>query len=424
MFERARRRFAPGMVLGQKLAGRGAWEVGADGAWVVLSDGRRLVDFGSYAVTLFGHRHPEVVAAVERQLKELPTSTRVLLNQPTLDLGERLVAALRPSSLDRVWFGLNGCDAVELALKLARAATGRPRVLAVAGAFHGKSLGALAATWHARYREPVASALAPVTHIPAEESAVALHARRGDVAALIFEPIQGEGGIVALPPELLRRWARDAREAGAFVIADEIQVGFGRCGPLSLALDHGVDPDAVLLGKALGGGVMPLSAALCSDRLFEPLLRDPFFHTSVFSGHPLSCAAGVAALELAQRLRPRADELGRQLATRLAGLVGAWPEVFTELRGRGLLWGLECTSPQVAGHVLIELSAEGLLVSPCLGRPEVIRLLPPAVSGTAELEAAFHALERAAATTRAWAAAPQVTSSGSDAGPRTNSDGT
>lgn len=402
LFRSARSRLAPGLVLGQKLTGRGAWEQSASGSWIELSNGRRMLDFGSYAVPLFGHRHPEVTAAVHDQLDRMPTSTRVLANPCVVELAERLMHILSPSALSRVWFGLNGCDAVEVALKLARAATGRSRILAVEGAFHGKSLGALAATSNPRYRDPVGFVLAPATHLPLEPDAVRKEVAKGDVAALIFEPIQGEGGVVPLEPKLLRRWCHDARDAGVFVVSDEIQVGLGRCGPMSLAHQEGIEPDAVLFGKALGGGVMPLSAAVCTEQLFAPMIHDPFFHSSVFSGHPLSCAAGLVAVDLVDRLSPSIRAAEHALAERLAAFISSWPDLFLEYRGRGLLWGIECIEPKVAGQFLMEVNGAGLLVSPCLSRPEVIRLLPPATVGLQELEFAFAALADAAAATRTW----------------------
>ncbi|MEU6721112.1 aspartate aminotransferase family protein [Nonomuraea sp. NPDC046802] len=402
VFVRARQRFSPGLVLGQKLAGSGAWEVSATGAWVVLSDGRQLLDFGSYAVALFGHRHPRVVSELTDQLGRIPTSTRTLLNPRSVELADRLVGALQPSRLSRAWFGLNGCDAVEVALKLARVQTGRMRVLAVEGGFHGKSLGALGATWNPRYREPLADALAPVTHIPPTPDAVAREVARGDVAAFLFEPVQGEGGIIPVAPELLRQWARDARANDVFVIADEIQTGFGRCGFLSLSQHYGIDVDAILFGKSMGGGVMPLSALVCTNELYQPLLQDPFLHSSVFSGHPLSCAAGSAALDLLSEHLDAIRALSNSFENMLASLVKKHDAVLTGFRGVGLLWGVECVSPAAAGNLLVELATAGLIVSPCLGRPDVIRLLPPAILNREDLEAAFGMLDRSVAVTGKW----------------------
>ncbi|MGC9665094.1 aspartate aminotransferase family protein [Planosporangium sp. 12N6] len=405
-----RRHVSPGLALGGKLVGRGAHEVAATGATVRLSDGRELVDFGSYAVTLLGHRYGPVVDAVSAQLAVLPTATRALANPTVAAFVEELVGRCGPG-LDRVWLGSDGADAVEVALKLARRGTGRPRVLAVDGAFHGKTLGALAVTAAPEFRAgltgtALAGVLAPVTHIPRDDAgAVAREARAGDVAALIIEPVQGEAGARPLDAGVVRRWAADARTAGAFLISDEIQAGLRRCGPFSVAVDAGWRPDAVLFGKALGGGVLPLSAAVGTAELFAPLIADPTWHSATFGGHPLSCAAGRAALRAVDELAERADDLGTRFGRALHDLAAGHPTLVTEVRGRGLLWGVDVASPALAGSVLVELADAGLLVSPCLSSRRTIRLLPPMVTTPAELARALDALATAFAATERFAAA-------------------
>ncbi len=399
----ARSHLAPGLALGQKITGRGAVEIAAEGAVVRLSDGREVLDFGSYAVALLGHRHPDVIAAVSGQLSLMSTSTRSLANPVTTELAARLINLMSPSRLRRVWFGQNGTDAVEVTLKLARLATGSPRILAVQGGYHGKSLGSLSATWSPRYRRGLESVLSPVTHLRRDDHrAVARETAAGDVAAIIVEPVQGESGIVPLDPEVLREWVTAARAAGAFVIVDEVQCGLWRAGSASLALsaEYDLDPDAVLLGKPLGGGVLPLSAAMCSEALFAPMRADPFIHTSTFSGHPLSCAAGLAGLTAMERLSDRAQQIGRRLGHRLHRLADEFPDVVAGVRGRALMWGLELSSSAAAGTVLTELSDRGLLLSPCLGRPEVLRLLPPMVLTDAQLDTATNLLTEAVRAAR------------------------
>jgi len=293
-------------------------------------------------------------------------------------------------------------------------AAGRPRILAVEGGYHGKSLGSLAVTWGPRYRRGLESVLAPVTHISRDDpEAVAREAANGDVAALIVEPVQGESGVVPLAPSVLRGWAADAHAAGAFVIADEVQCGLWRAGAPSLSLGPRLhlDPDAVLLGKPLGGGILPLSAAVFADRLYAPMKADPFIHTATFSGHPLSCAAGLAGLRAMERLAPRAAQVGARLDQDLHAIAGDFPDVITAVRGQGLIWGLEFGSSAEAGIVLTELSESGLLLSPCLGRPEVLRLLPPMVVTDAQLDTALALLSAAVSTARRITSASTVLSS-------------
>ncbi|MFI0411336.1 aspartate aminotransferase family protein [Actinomadura sp. 3N508] len=398
-----RHHLSPGLALAHRMAGGGAWEREADGAWVTLSDGRRLLDLGSYGVTLLGHRHPAVTAAVAAQLGRLPTSTRSLANEVTPRLASRLVEALGQGPLRRCWFGCNGADAVDLALKLARAATGRPRVVAAVGAFHGKTLGALSATWYDRYRRPFTDHLAATTHVDAADlAALDRELAAGDVAALILEPVQGEGGVRPVPAEVLVGWGELARWHGCHFIADEVQTGFRRCGGMSVALDAGAPVSAVLLGKALGGGVAPISAVVGTDDLFAPLLRDPFLHSTTFGGHPLAAAAALAALDVAEGLPDR----GPAFAAMLARLRRAHPELIADVRGRGHLWGVELRDAQLAGALLVELASAGVIVSPCLGRPEVIRLLPPAILSDTDLDIAEARLGAALQATHRTAPSP------------------
>jgi putrescine aminotransferase len=389
---------APGLAQIQRMIGRGAHEAEALGARVRLSDGRTMIDFGSYAVMLFGHRPPSVVRAVHEALDRMPASTRMLANPYSALLARRLVHMLAPERLSRVVFGLNGADAVEAALKLAMAETGRARILAVEGAFHGKSIGALAATADRERREPVRGFLGSVRHLPLRADAVAAAMREAPAAAFIFEPVQGEGGGRELPARLLRRWCSDAHAAGAFVIADEIQVGLRRCGPISLSLAQGLEPDAVLFGKALGGGVLPLSAVICTEQLFTPLVRDPFFHTATFAGHPLSCAAGLAALELLDEIADQAGQTGRLLADGITSVAANRAGVVREGRTMGLFGVLEFASPVLANLTLLDCGRRGLLVARCLSVPNVLRVLPPVDTPPAVMAQAMEILDAACAS--------------------------
>ncbi|MFJ2113755.1 aspartate aminotransferase family protein [Streptomyces sp. NPDC087850] len=388
-----RAHLSPQLALVYGMNGTGAVEADGAGARLRLSDGRRLLDFGSYAVTLLGQRHPDVVRAVRRELEAMPVSTRVLGNPTTARFARALAGWADPGRLTKVWLGLNGSDAVEAALKLARLATGRTRVLAVEGAYHGKSLGALAATWNPRYRRSLESLLPGVTHLAPDVSAIAAAFAGPEVAAVLVEPVQGEGGVRPLDAVFLRALGDAARTHGAFVIADEIQTGLRRCGPRLAGADSGLEPDAVLLGKALGGGVQPVSAVVATPELYRPLAEDPFVHTTTFSGHPLGAAAGLATLVAVEELAPRGDRLAGLLAAGLTDLARRHPSLVTEVRGRGLLWGVEFGTDAVAGHVLMELGRSGLVVSPCLGRPEVLRLLPPLVATDEEAQEALSVLD-------------------------------
>jgi putrescine aminotransferase len=378
--EQVGRHFSPGTALSAKVIGGGAVEVAASGAVVTLSDGREMLDFGSYAVTLLGHRHPIVLAALVAGLGTMPTATRSLANPVTAafaaELSERCGGALQ-----RVWLGSDGADAVEAALKLARRGSGRMRILAVEGAFHGKTLGALALTRNQRFRQGLEPLLGPVTELPRDDpEAVRLEAAADDVAALVFEPVQGEAGVHVLDPAVLGRWAADARAAGAFVISDEIQAGLRRAGPFSPSLAAGLEPDAVLFGKALGGGLMPISALVASEALAAPLVADPSWHSATFGGHPLACAAARAALVAIEAEAENGRAIAATVDAGLRELGAAHPESIAEIRGNGLIWGIEFAAPGAAGAALVGLAQRGLLVSPCLSSTSTVRLLPPMVT--------------------------------------------
>jgi putrescine aminotransferase len=298
--------------------------------------------------------------------------------------------------LPRVYFGLNGADAVECAVKLARLATGRDRIVAIEGAFHGKSLGALALTHHERFRAGLRGVLPGVVHVPRDSvDAVSAELARGDVAAVVFEPVQGESGVRPLDCEVIRAWCAAAAGSGTFTIADEIQTGLRRCGEPSLVLAAGLPVDAVLLGKPLGGGVLPLSAAVCSERLFQPLIADPLVHSATFGAHPLACAAVPPALDAFDSLADRGATLAIAVRDGLERLRKSHPDLVVEVRGRGLLWGVELASPALGARLLTALGRAGLLVSPCLGSPATLRLMPPLVAGDRDVEEALTILDGA-----------------------------
>ncbi|MFF5481876.1 aspartate aminotransferase family protein [Streptomyces sp. NPDC012935] len=391
-FQRLRNHMSPALALSGKFAGQGEVEVVGEGCEVRLSGGRRALDFGSYAVALLGHRYPAVVDAVRAQLTAMPVSTRTLSSPPMARAAEDVTAYLGAPALRRVYFGTNGADAVEVAIKLARLVTGRATVAAVRGAYHGKTMGALALTSHERFRDGLQGLLDGVLHLDPDDPDAVREAAGSGLAALVFEPIQGENGVAELRPEVLARWTADAREAGAFVIADEIQVGLRRAGERSLALHAGLPVDAVLLGKPLGGGVVPVSAAVCTDELYAPLLADPFRHTATFGGQPLCMAAVPPALAAIEEHADRGTHVAQLLGAGLDALRVRFPGVLTDVRGRGLIRGLDFATPEHAGEVVVGLAQRGLLVSPCLSRPETLRLLPPMIASDDEVALALDRL--------------------------------
>src|SRR5436309_10707015 len=288
-----------------------------------------------------GHTHPEVVAAVRAQAER---HLHVMVygefgEEPQVRLAARL-AGLLPDPLEVAYFTSSGAEAIEGALKTARKHTGRARLVAFEGGFHGDTLGALSVGGNPRYRAPFEPLLADVAFVPFDDEA-ALRAIDGRTAAVVVEPIQAEGGVRIPSAGFLAALRRRCDETGALLVLDEVVTGFGRTGRLFAHERAGVVPDLLVLAKALGGG-LPLGAFVGSRAVMNTLAHDPpLGHVTTFGGHPLSCAAGLAALEVLLRegLAARAEVLGARLLGRLRERVGRGGLV--AVRGVGCLLGLE-----------------------------------------------------------------------------------
>ena len=388
-----------GRSLLYRLAGPLDVEVEASGCWVTGASGRRYLDLGSYAVFLLGHAHPRVVAAVAAQLGRPPGSRRAFPSREQVEAAAAL-AAIAPEGLSKVMLLNSGAEAVEAALKLARLATGRTAVLHLEGSFHGKTTGALSLTDAALFRERCEPLLPGSSRLDRDDpEAAAASIRAARPAAVFVEPVQGEGGVFELRPDYLRAVRTACDEAGAVLVCDEIQCGLGRCGAVWASAP--VVPDLLLAGKALGGGVMPVSALVARPAVFTSYDRDPLLHTSTFGGNPLAAAAALATLDVivAEDVPARAREQGEGWRRLLEDLRARWPRRFSAVSGRGLLLGLHCARPDVAGTFIRSCRARGVLVTPCLTRPHVVRLTPPVCVSPADVEFAAEALEAAAAET-------------------------
>ena len=381
-------------------------ETGATGSTVRGSDGHDYLDCGGFGVFLLGHCHPRVVAAVRAQLERNPLATRLFLN-PELARAAEDLAAITPTGLDYVFLTNSGAEATELGLKLARLA-GKTRLVAMERGFHGKTLGALSVTGRPQYRDPFQPLLPHVDFVPFGD----VHALRAVLtrdSVVVLEPVQAEGG-VRLPPDGYLAAVRQATTAaGATLILDEIQSGMGRLGTWWGADLAGVVPDVLLCGKILGGGVMPVGGVVADAAMFAPLNADPLLHSSTFAGSPLAGAAVSATIATikADGLLERARELGpvvRQLA--VDAVTAQCPHLVTEVRGQGLLVGLDFVSPEAATEFLIGLLDEQVIPSYSLNSSNVLRLTPPAILEPAELEWLARALTGAARhTARALPAA-------------------
>lgn len=373
-------------------------EVEADGSWVQGASGRRYLDLGSFGVFLLGHRNPYVTKAVINQLHRLPLSSRSFPEETNAEAAE-LLAEVVPGSLSKVLFCTSGAEAVEAAIKLCRISTGRPGIVCLDGAYHGKTLGALSLTDNPAYRttfEPLLPNVYRVSRTDASDAVLMIETVRP--AGVVIEPIQGEGGIFELDPAYLRQVRSACDKVGSLLVFDEIQCGLGRTGTWWASQASGVQPDVLLVGKSLGGGVVPAAALVATPDAFRPFDRDPLLHTSTFAGNPLACAAAAATIRVisSSQLWLTAERLGDQLRAMLEALSGRYPDLFTRVTGRGLMLGLHCANGEASGLFLRACFASCLILTPCLTAPTVIRFTPPATLQPEELQFADKALDSAA----------------------------
>jgi putrescine aminotransferase len=370
-------------------------EMRSRGPHVWNERGERYLNCGGYGVFILGHCHPRVVDAVVEQVRTHPLSTLLLLNGKMSEAAAALVR-VAPKGLDHVYFGLSGAEAVETALKIARL-NGRPRIIAMENGYHGKTLGALSITGREQYRQPFVPLLSDVEFIPFGNAAALAEALdRTPDACVVLEPVQAEGGVIVPPHGYLREVERLCLAHGAFLVLDEIQTGLGRLGVWWGADREGVTPDLLLVGKGLSGGVVPVSAVVGSEQAFHRLSRDPLIHSSTFSGAPIAMAAAKAAIEVIEEedVVSRAAIVGdrlRRIAT--AALKDACPSLVREVRGVGLLIGIEWETDYLALDFMIEMLDRRVILSHSMNAPTVVRLTPPVnldEEDIATLEAAMH----------------------------------
>jgi len=372
-------------------------EVKTKGPYMYDVKGRKYLDFLSgHGVYNLGFCHPRVVSAVEEQLKNIAqTSARTIMNKPMADLCERL-AKITPGDLTYSFICNSGTEAVEGALKLARAATGKPQIIAADNAFHGKSLGSLSATGRPVYKEPFRPLIPEVEHVPFGNVKALSDAITENTAAVILEPVQGEGGVIAPPDGYLKDVRMLCNEKGVLLILDEVQTGFGRTGKMFACEHEDVVPDIMALAKALGGGVMPIGAFISNPKAFAPFIKDPLLHTSTFGGNPLACAAANATIDtiIEEDLSRQAAEKGSYLLKKLEELKGKYPNIISDVRGKGLLLGVEFIDEGLVGSMIYELEQEGVLVLHMLNNPKVVRLEPPLIITYEQIDFMLDVLER------------------------------
>ena len=354
-------------------------EVKGEGCYLFDQDGKKYLDcLGGYGVFSLGHRHPKVVEAVRRQLDELPLSGKTFFSKNQADLAEKL-AEITPDGLQFSFFSNSGTESVEAALKFAKATTGRSKIVSTEGGYHGKTVGALSPTGRAKYRERFEPLMPGVDFVPYGDSAAAAKLIDGDTAAVIVEPVQGEGGMVVPPAGYLSDLRDACSGVGALLIVDEVQTGLGRTGKM-FGCDHdAVSPDIMTLAKALGGGVMPIGATVFTQGVCDSVFSEnPLIHTSTFGGNPLACAAALAAIEVveAEGLAERAEKLGDRIKSGLADLKDRF-DIVSDVRGMGLMIGVEFGMDEVGELTISQIVKRGMIAAYTLNNPRVIRIEPP-----------------------------------------------
>ena len=373
-----------------------------EGPYLIATDGRKYLDFGSgVAVTALGHAHPHLIEALTAQAQKLWHCSNLYQIAPQQRAAERLVAA---SFADTVFFCNSGAEAMEGAIKVARkyhAETGHPEkyhIIACTGSFHGRTLATLAAAGNERYLRGFGPPAPGFEHVPYNDLAAMRAAIKPETAAILIEPVQGEGGLATATPEYLKGVRALCDQHGILLVMDEVQSGMGRTGKLFAHEWAGVPPDVMAVAKALGNG-LPVGACLATEKAAVGMVAGS--HGSTFGGNPLAMAAGNAVLDV--MLEPgffeRTQRMARLLWGKLEALVGAYPKLFAELRGSGHLLGIRCQPNLTAGDFVAKLRAEGLL---CLTAGDnVLRILPPLIVGEREIEEGLGIINKVA---KAWPA--------------------
>lgn len=375
------------------------WE--DEGAVFRDTQGVEFIDcLGGFGIYMLGHRNPKVVEVVQAQLNRYALHSQELV-EPLRGYLSKLVEMITPGDLQYSFICNGGAEAVEMALKLARLASGKTWFISTVNAFHGKSMGAVSATGKGVYRQPYIPLIPGFQHVEyadadAVEKAIKnLIAVGESVAGVIVEPIQGEAGIIVPPPDYLPALREICNHYGVFLITDEIQTGMGRTGTMWAVEQVDTVPDILIMGKAFGGGVMPITGIVARPHLWENMLENPWILGSpTFGGNPLSCSAGIAAIKYTVEwdIPQAAAEKGRYIMAKLESLHKDYP-ILRDVRGKGLLIGMEFPSDEIGFELAKGLFDQRVLVGGTLNNARVIRIEPPAIISFEQIDTVLNALE-------------------------------
>jgi len=365
--------------------------------------GREYIDcLGGYGLLDLGWSHPEVVDNVRAQLGRTPMPSQELID-PLRGVLARLLAEITPGDIKYSFFCASGTEAIEGTIKLAKLYSHKSGFIVAVKAFHGKTMGSLSMMGKADYRQPPGMLYGgPVYHVPfgdadAVEQQLDICQKVGiDIAAVLFEPIQGEAGGIVPPDDFWPRVRELTKHYGVLLIADEVQTGMGRTGKL-WGLDHwDVAPDIMAIAKSLGGGVMPISAFCATEEIWQPMMYpNPFIHTTTTGGGSLACSAAIAAIHvtLRDRLWEQAAAKGEYMIPKLDAIAEKYPQIYHSITGKGLLIGQHFNDPEVGYKVAAGLFKRGVLVAGTLTSAHTIRIEPPLVITYEQLDAVLDRLE-------------------------------
>ena len=354
------------------------------GSKMVDALGREFIDMlGGFGLYTAGIRHPKIIAAVKAQLDRSPQYSQEMLDPLRAHLA-KVLALLTPGDIQYGFFANSGTEGVEGAMKLAKLYTRKKGFISMLKGFHGKTLGALSLMGKSVFREPLLPLLEGVRHVPfgdaeaVETMLASAKAVGSGIAAVVAEPIQGEAGAIVPPDDFWPRLRELCDYYGVLLIADEVQTGFGRTGKI-FGVDHwDVAPDIMCLGKALGGGVVPMSAFLSTPKIWSCLEPNPFMHTTTTGGNPLACAAALAQINvlLSEDLAGQAATKGAYIIEKLNGLKQQYPGILVDAHGKGLLIGMEFPSDTTGYAVASGLFSRGVLTAGTLTNSKTIRIEP------------------------------------------------
>ncbi len=381
--------------------------------------GRTYIDcLGGFGIFNVGHRNPKVVKAVTAQLQRQPLHSQDLLD-PLRAMLAKALAMLAPPGLEFAFFCNSGTEAVEGALKLARAYDpAKQTIVAATKGFHGKSYGSLSASAKAEFRRPFGPMLPNIEHVPfndllaLRDMMTSCKAVGEDVGAVLLEPIQGEGGVNIPDDDYLPGVRALCDEFGSLLILDEVQTGMGRTGKMFCCEHYGVAPDLMCLAKAFGGGVVPAGAVIGRREIFARLFDNPFLHTSTFGGNPLACAAALATINvlIEDRLPQRAAVLGERMLAGIRKAVAGHDDLVVDARGKGLLMAIEFRDHATGFELAKRMLDRGVLVSGTLVNARTIRVEPPLTIAEEEADYVCQALADSLAEMSPTAATPSLQS--------------